>query len=96
MKVELIKRPQGFYVPKFYDFWTESGEPLPGLLIQDSDTKPPSYCYDSENMKWRLDFTSKSETDENIKLSYFFDTERDIFIFLRADEETEFAGSEWD
>ena len=84
--MDLIRRPEGFWVPKEYDFWDEEKPILDEYLREDFGTSPPSFCFDREFGKLRLDFSS----GDNIvslarRLSYFFDTKEELILFLWRD-----------
>jgi len=93
--MELIKRLQGFWVPKYYDYWDDTRKIEDDYLQGDYGTSPPTFCFDKEHEKWRLDFISGDDaTDIARKISYFFDSKEELIAFMEKDYSS-YEGGPW-
>lgn len=84
---EIVKRPEGFFVPKEYNHWRDTGEEREERYMMDVHSVPPKISYNDKIGKWQLWFVgARMPRGTGLQdFVYYFDSIRDILVFLRTD-----------
>lgn len=83
--IELIKTEEGYYVPKGYLYYSDTGERRCPEYEEHTCADPPSYSYNEETDKWYLSFSGADIGGYDVgEFDFYFDSEEDLLNFLKG------------